>query len=69
MKRLLFLISLLIVFNLSPKAQSFEKQAPQGFDSLLANIPHGKIDSIMYESKTVGKTQSINLYASQLFKR
>jgi len=60
--RLLFLISLLYVFNLNTGAQGIEKQAPLGFDILQDNITRGKIDSIYYNSTTVGTKRKALIY-------
>ncbi|WP_434981325.1 alpha/beta hydrolase-fold protein [Daejeonia sp. YH14] len=43
-------------------AQNYSKQAPEGFDKLQNNIPHGKIDSISYPSKTVGVDRKALIY-------
>ncbi len=43
-------------------AQPSEKQALQGFDSLQQNIPHGTIDTVVYESKTVGTKRRAIVY-------
>lgn len=43
-------------------SQDIIKQMPSGFDSVQANIPHGKIDSISYNSKTVGTTRKALIY-------
>lgn len=62
MKQLLsFIIGMLITAIVF--AQPAEKQAPQGFDSLRQNIQHGTIDTIVYESKTVGTTRRAIIYA------
>lgn len=60
MKHLLFLFTLL--FSSAIFSQDIEKHAPQGFDSLQTNIPHGKIDSISYYSTTVGTTRKSLIY-------
>jgi enterochelin esterase-like enzyme len=36
--------------------------APIGFDSAIASIPHGKIDTILYHSKTVGINRKAIIY-------
>lgn len=41
---------------------SLEKQAPKGFDSIRTNIPHGKVDTVSYVSKTVGATRRSLIY-------
>src|SRR6187549_266291 len=43
-------------------AQEIVKQMPARFDTVNASIPHGKIDSIIYESKTVGNTRKSLVY-------
>lgn len=35
---------------------------PKGFDVKRDNIPHGKLEMISYESKTVGTTRKLNVY-------
>lgn len=69
MKKLLFLISVLFVFNLNSNAQNIEKHAPQGFDSLRTDIAHGKIDSIYYDSKTVGTKRKAMIYTPPGFSK
>jgi enterochelin esterase-like enzyme len=55
--------SVLSLLTLFANAQgSYLKQAPTGFDSVRADIPHGKIDTIIYDSKTVGTTRRAILY-------
>ena len=58
-------LSLFIVFSLlthvSAKAQE-KLMAPKGFDSLQVNIPHGKIDTVVYMSKTVGAQRKAVIY-------
>ena len=39
-----------------------EKEAPQGFDHERENISHGKIDTVSYESKTVGNSRKVLVY-------
>lgn len=60
MKHLLFLFTLLCSSTIF--SQAIEKQAPQGFDSMQTNIPHGKIDTISYHSTTVGTTRRSLIY-------
>lgn len=54
MERLFFLISAVLVFSLQANSKDIVKHAPPGFDSLRTDITHGIIDTIFYESKTVG---------------
>jgi len=62
MKQLLLLVSALFAINLCANAQSMVNHAPPGFDSLRADIPHGRIDTIYYESKTVDTTRRALVY-------
>jgi enterochelin esterase-like enzyme len=69
MKQILFAIAILFLSGLSAYAQDLVKQAPAGFDSLRAEIPHGKIDTISYASKTVGATRRSLIYTPPGFSK
>src|SRR5689334_17908472 len=60
MKQLLFAIFILLLAGSFANAQELE--APAGFDSLHVEMPHGKIDTISYASKTVGTTRRSLIY-------
>ncbi len=62
--KLLFLTLFINIFLLSHflKAQSITVHAPEGFDVNQVNIPHGKIDTIGYKSKTVGTSRKALVY-------
>jgi enterochelin esterase-like enzyme len=45
------------------------KYAPRGFDSLRTDIPHGKIDTITYASKTVGANRRAIIYTPPGFSK
>jgi enterochelin esterase-like enzyme len=62
MKKLFFLTSAVILFIANINAQNITKEAPKGFDSLRADIAHGKIDSIYYNSETVGTKRKTLIY-------
>lgn len=64
----LFICAIVILCN-SINAQPGEKQAPKGFDSLRADIPHGKIDSISYFSKTVDTIRRALIYTPPGFSK
>ncbi|MFA5329581.1 MAG: hypothetical protein WC384_17440 [Prolixibacteraceae bacterium] len=53
-KQFIFLLSIFLAFSLFSFSQSTVKQAPLGFDVIRNGIAHGTIDTITYESKTVG---------------
>src|SRR5664279_3315105 len=60
MNRLFFL---LLVFSVCGAcAQPTVKEAPKGFDVVRTDISHGKIDTIHYDSKTVGSTRRALIY-------
>jgi enterochelin esterase-like enzyme len=50
-------------------AQLSSKVAPAGFDSLRTNIPHGKIDTVSYSSKTVGTLRKALVYTPPGFSK
>jgi enterochelin esterase-like enzyme len=62
MKRLILSFSVLLIGGLSASSQPSVKEAPKGFDVVKADIPHGKIDTISYASKTVGTTRRALIY-------
>jgi len=62
MKQLFFLFLVFSMCCLPADAQPTVKEAPKGFDLVRANIPHGKIDTIHYSSKTVGTTRKALIY-------
>jgi enterochelin esterase-like enzyme len=43
-------------------SQGIVKQAPPGFDTVNAAIPHGQVDTISYDSKTVGNSRKAIIY-------
>jgi len=60
MKHLFFLM---LVFSICiTYAQPTVKEAPKGFDVVRTDIPHGKIDTTRYDSKTVGSTRRALIY-------
>ncbi len=69
MKQLILSVSVLLVFSLCANSQDIVKHAPQGFDSLRTDIPHGKIDTVYYTSKTVGTTRRAVVYTPPGFSK
>ena len=61
-KILLFSAAFFFLVNISRAQGTIAKAAPRGFDSMRVDIPHGKIDSITYSSKTVGTTRKAIIY-------
>ncbi|WP_312285382.1 alpha/beta hydrolase-fold protein [Chryseobacterium gleum] len=59
----------LVLSGMFVSAQTFDQQAPQGFDVENAAVSHGKIDTIQYQSKTVGTTRRALIYTPPGFKK
>jgi len=55
-------IFLLVVLTINVQAQEIALQAPKGFDVEQADIAKGKIDTIHYNSTTVGNTRDALVY-------
>lgn len=51
------------------QAQQIAPEAPKGFDVLQSTIAHGKIDTIVYESKTVGTNRKALVYTPPGFNK
>ena len=69
MKKLILLISIFLLARIATNAQDLVKYAPQGFDAVQSNIPHGKIDTISYPSKTVGVNRKAIIYTPPGYSR
>ena len=62
MRNLIALTFIFIVLGSVAKSQNAPSQALPGFDILRPDIPHGKIDSVVYFSKTVGNERKALIY-------
>src|SRR6186713_316318 len=69
MKQVILLVFAAFLFIFSGSSQEIVKYAPPGFDSLRIDIPHGKIDTISYTSKTVGVSRRALIYTPPGFSR
>lgn len=69
MKQLFFAASFLCLFAAAAFSQNIVKQAPTGFDTLRAGIPHGKIDTVTYASETVGTQRKALVYTPPGFSK
>lgn len=59
----LFVISaILLNLCVSVNAQDVIKPAPVGFDTVRKDIPHGKVETLEYKSKTVGTNRKVSVY-------
>jgi len=67
--KMLRLIVFALVLGVTVHAQDVVKQMPVGFDVVNASVAHGKIDSIFYESKTVGNTRKALVYTPPGFSK
>ncbi|HSK12372.1 MAG TPA: alpha/beta hydrolase-fold protein, partial [Phnomibacter sp.] len=61
-RKLQMILLFQVLLYISPFAQQIEKSAPIGFDVILEGIPTGKIDTIIYDSKTVGAKRRAIVY-------
>ena len=57
-----FALFVALLFRSAIFSQDIIKEMPTGFDTLQTNIPHGKIDSFNYKSKTVGTARQSLIY-------
>lgn len=64
-----FLLFTFLLFTFFSFSQSTVKQASLGFDIVRASIPHGKIDSIIYNSTTVGTSRKALVYTPPGFSK
>ena len=69
LKNLSVITSTVFFLNMGSVAQGIEKAAPIDFDSVRTGIPNGKIDTITYESKTVGTKRRALIYTPPGFSR
>ncbi|HTN22241.1 MAG TPA: alpha/beta hydrolase-fold protein [Pelobium sp.] len=69
MKKTLLFISILCCSLFSATAQDVVEHAKPGFDVEQNNIPHGKIDTISYSSKTVGVNRKATIYTPPGFSK
>ena len=69
MKKLILLISIFLLARIATNAQEIVKYAPVGFDAAQSTIPHGKIDTISYSSKTVGVSRKTLIYTPPGYSR
>jgi len=69
MKKLIMLFTVLFVVIFTANSQNIVKHAPAGFDSLRTGIAHGKIDTISYFSKTVGKNRRAIIYTPPAYSK
>src|SRR5664279_1101734 len=60
MKKILFILALAVAFQ--AKGQNIINHAPAGYDTPRNEIKKGKVDSIVYDSKTVGTKRKALVY-------
>ncbi len=69
MKTVFTLIALIIILSFSAHSQQDSLFAPKGFDQPRENIQHGKIDTVFYQSKTVGTQRKALIYTPPGFNK
>ncbi|MVM28478.1 esterase [Spirosoma sp. HMF4905] len=55
-------LAIALLMGATTYSQTIEKEAPKGFDQVRTGIATGKLDSVQYESKTVGTTRKALVY-------
>ncbi|MEO8532131.1 MAG: alpha/beta hydrolase-fold protein [Flavobacterium sp.] len=59
----------LLGYKTSDNKEAFIVHAPVGFDQLNKDIPAGKVETISYESKTVGSLRKVTIYTPPGFSK
>ncbi len=68
-KQLATVLAISLMAVASANSQEIIKEAPSGFDTVRANIPHGAIDTIVYKSLTVGANRRTLIYTPPGFSK
>jgi enterochelin esterase-like enzyme len=69
MKQLIPIIFVLLLCNENANSQIAITPAPLGYDIVREGIPHGKIDTIIYISKTVGTQRKALIYTPPAYSK
>ncbi|WP_215224625.1 alpha/beta hydrolase-fold protein [Echinicola shivajiensis] len=69
MKKITYLLILLVGTVATSFGQQIEKEAPEGFDQVQSGIAHGKLDTVEYQSKTVGTKRKAVVYTPPNFNK
>ncbi|MEO5975736.1 MAG: alpha/beta hydrolase-fold protein [Chryseolinea sp.] len=69
MKKGILSISILLILVFPLRAQNIDKLAPPNFDVVREGIPHGKLDTVKYMSKTVGSNRRALVYTPPGFSK
>ncbi len=62
LKRAYFVVTVALLIGPMAFSQPIDKEAPKGFDQVRSGIVTGKLDSVRYESKTVGNKRNVLVY-------
>lgn len=65
MKKTLSVLAILLLCGSTVFAQKMEKEMPKGYEQEKTGIAKGKIDTVLYESKTVGNKRKTLVYTPQ----
>lgn len=68
MKKTFFIIAGLLIFCKNISAQEAIKPTAIGFDTV-REVPHGKVDTLIYDSKTVGAKRKTTIYTPPGFSK
>ncbi|KQS30632.1 alpha/beta hydrolase-fold protein [Dyadobacter sp. Leaf189] len=69
MKRILLLVACITMFVNIGNAQENKMEMPKGYDTVREGVPTGKLDSVSYQSKTVGNARKALVYTPPGFNK
>lgn len=69
MKRILYITMCLCFLAFASHAQEILKEMPKGYDTVQAGVAAGNIDSVQYQSKTVGTKRKVLVYTPPGFNK
>ncbi|MCF0064546.1 alpha/beta hydrolase-fold protein [Dyadobacter chenwenxiniae] len=69
MKRILSIVMSVLLLVSTSQAQEILKEMPKGYDTVQSGVAAGKIDSVQYQSKTVGTKRKVLIYTPPGFNK
>ena len=69
MKRFIAILTSFLMFTFMTEAQDISREMPKGFDSVKQGVTIGKIDTVKYQSKTVGNLRNALVYTPPGFNK
>ncbi|MCF0050420.1 esterase [Dyadobacter sp. LJ53] len=69
MKRILSIVMSVLLLVSASQAQEILKEMPKGYDTVQSGVAAGRIDSVQYQSKTVGTKRKVLIYTPPGFNK